>query len=294
MEHSVCAIIVAYNPNAEVLDRLIGIVRPSVESIVIVNNGPPFPVEADVIQNQENVGLSAALNQGIDWAGARGFSAVILFDQDSHPEPDMVPNLRQALAALQAERPNIAVVGPCLVDGRAGIVFPFVRWGFPRNKQVHPGREPVSIDFLITSGALIPFSALRAIGPMDASLFIDNIDTEWCARAISKGYRIYGIPDARMRHEIGDNIVVFRAFGWERPLFVHSPTRLYYIMRNRILLYSMPHVSWTWKSQDLWKIPFRLVLFATLIPGRWKNVTHMLAGLFHGLTGRRGEMPSGK
>jgi rhamnosyltransferase len=206
----------------------------------------------------------------------------------------MVPNLRKALAALQAEGSKIAAVGPCLVDGRVGITFPFVRWGFPRNKKVHPGSEPVSIDFLITSGALIPFASLRAIGPMDASLFIDNIDTEWCARAISKGYRIYGIPDARMRHEIGDNIIVFRMFGWERALFIHSPTRLYYIMRNRILLYSMPHVSWTWKSQDLLNIPIRLGLFATFVPGRWKNITHMLAGLLHGLTGRRGEMPFGK
>jgi hypothetical protein len=41
-------------------------------------------------------------------------------------------------------------------------------------------------------------------------------------------------------------------------------------------------------------IPIRLGLFATFVPGRWKNITHMLAGLLHGLTGRRGEMPFGK
>jgi rhamnosyltransferase len=291
MEYSVCAVIVVYNPDMAVLNRLIGIARPSVESVVIVNNGAPFPVEVDVIQNTKNVGLSAALNQGIEWARTRGFSAVILFDQDSHPDPDMITKLRKGLASLEVRGLKVATVGPCMVDSRAGVIFPFTRWGFPRNKKVYLQGQPTMIDFLITSGSLIPLSALREIGPMDESLFIDNIDTEWCARAISKGYRIYGIPGAFMQHEIGDNVVVFRLLGWQRPMFVHNPTRLYYIMRNRILLYSMPHVSGTWKLRDILAIPIRLGMFSIVVPRRWANVTHMLSGLLDGLMGRSGEMP---
>jgi rhamnosyltransferase len=117
-------------------------------------------------------------------------------------------------------------------------------------------------------------------------LFIDNVDLEWCFRAKSMGFRIYGSARGKMGHEIGDKLV--RVPGFAREQIVHGPIRLYYIMQNRILLYWMPHVPRTWVAQNILRIPFKFAIFALFVPGRRANIGHMLRGIWHGLIGRSG------
>lgn len=270
------------------------VIRPSVEQILIVSNGGDLPPDlgTETILNQENVGLSSALNLGIAWAKAQGFSEVLLFDQDSHPSSDMVPELRKALTDLQQSGKKIAAVGPVYVDPRSGVVFPFLRWHLPKNIEVlgNPG-ETVPADFLITSGTLIPIDAIRDVGMMDDTLFIDNIDTDWCLRALEKGYQLRGVMNARMLHSIGNE--VFTAclpFGYSKQFFIHSPSRLYYIMRNRILLYRRKYVSWTWMLQDIHRAIKHLTSLIVFLPDRALNLAAALRGLVHGVMGKSGPM----
>jgi len=269
-------------------------VKPSVEQVLIVSNGGDLPPDlgAEIVLNSENIGLSSALNQGIAWAEAREFSEVLLFDQDSHPSLEMVPELRNALAGLEQSGKKIAAVGPVYVDPRSGVVFPFLRWHLPKNIEVlgNPG-ETVATDFLITSGTLIPMGAIRDIGSMDDTLFIDNIDTDWCLRALEKGYQLRGVMSARMLHSIGNEVFIARLpFGYSKQLFIHSPPRLYYIMRNRILLYRRKHVSWTWILQDIHRAIKHLTNLIVFLPDRALNLPAALRGLVHGVMGKSGRM----
>lgn len=270
----VCAVIVTYRPNQAKLCRLLGAIKSQVDQIEIIDN------------TEANIGLAAALNKGIALASSKGFSHVLLMDQDSLPGEGMVAALLADEATAKSAGKSIAAVGPFMMDARNGRPYPFVKVGFPNNQKIIPD-DTVECDFIITSGCLISLAALRAIGPMNASLFIDNVDIEWCFRAKNRGYSILGSAKATMGHEIGDGFVKVPIFR-KKQIQVHSPVRLYYIMRNRILLYSMPHVPRKWVAQDILRIPFKFAIFALLVPGKWNNARHMARGIWHGMIGRKG------
>lgn len=287
-----CAVIVTYHPDGMVLGRLVATIAPTVEQILVISNGGQLTLELDVeiITNVRNLGLSSALNRGIVWAEERNFSEVLLFDQDSNPSPEMVPELRKALAVLQASGRKTAGLGPVHIDARNGTVFPFVTWHFPRNVEVlgDPG-EIVAADFLITSGTLIPMDALRDIGLMDDVLFIDNIDTDWCARAVERGYRVHGVMNSKMLHSIGNYVFTLRLpFGCSKKINVHSPVRLYYIMRNRLLMYRRKHISWAWMWHDILGAIVHFVMLVFFIPGRVANLRAAICGVVDGVRGRSG------
>ena len=297
---SILAVVVTHRPDMAALDALMRALRPQVDGMIVVDNASPDPEgalpalvrahAATLIANARNLGVAAGLNRGIDRARAEGAAAVLLMDQDSLPAPDMVEKLAGALHRLQSSPGPVAAVGPVAEDLRNGGTAPFVRIGFPFNRKHFAARgETVRCDFLITSGALVPMAALDAIGPMDEGLFIDNVDLDWSFRAAQAGHALHGVGDARMGHRIGDGIR-------RLPLgasFVHSPTRLYYMMRNRVLLYRRAATPRLWIAQDMPRAALKLLRFSLLIAPRRANARAMLRGLRDGILGRDGPMSDG-
>lgn len=296
---SVCAVIVTYMPDTRMLGMLLRAVLPQVAGVVIVDNGTlewrleidPQSLEAvTMIPLHVNVGLAAAQNAGIDWARSQGFAQVLLLDQDSTPGRDMVLRLLNALVSLGRACP-VAAVGPMFVDERDGANAPFVKVGFPLNRRLwcEQPDQAIACDFLISSGSLIPLEVIDAVGAMDDALFIDNVDLEWCFRARSLGYQLYGVCAASMGHQLGDT-------RRRLPLglgqvVVHGPARLYYIMRNRLRLYRKPHTPKTWVAQDVPRVLMKLLLFGVLVGPRLRNLRFMLRGLWDGVRNRGGACP---
>ncbi|MBA4422642.1 MAG: glycosyltransferase family 2 protein [Syntrophus sp. (in: bacteria)] len=296
--HKICAIVVSYFPDVETLHRLLTAILPQVDALVVVDNGTSDAVfdgfcahvESDkvfILKHSRNIGLAAAFNRGIAWARKNGFSHVLLLDQDSEPAQGMVGALIQAFAASSAGR-KIAAVGPRFHDTREDRYAPFVRIGFPvSRKMFSSGKDGlVDCDFLISSGSLIPLAALDDIGAMDEGLFIDNIDLEWSFRALAKGYTLIGVCTTTMHHRLGHGRRRL-PFGLGH-IVVHDPIRLYYIMRNRLLLYRLQYTPAVWISQDVPRVAVKFLLFSLLVHPRLRNVRFMLAGLRDGLLGRRG------
>ena len=120
-------------------------------------------------------------------------------------------------------------------------------------------------------------------------LFIDNVDMEWCFRAKHRGFGLFGVCDARMRHSIGDTL---RA-AWLKPggVMIHKPVRLYYIMRNRVLLYGRAETPAVWIAQDLPRLVLKFVGTALFVAPRWQYLRLMLRGLWHGIRGIDGPLP---
>ncbi|TAM15659.1 MAG: glycosyltransferase family 2 protein [Rhodanobacter sp.] len=293
----VCAVVVTYRPDHGALRQLLDAVRPQVDAVVLVDNTPTFDVairehdDVHIIRLQRNAGLAAAQNIGIAWAREHGHAQVLLLDQDSVPGTGMVAALREALARAEAES-LIGAVGPRFRDLREDRDAPFVGIGFPLNRKYwceYP-EQIVTCDFLISSGSLIPMAVLDAVGGMDDGLFIDNVDLEWGFRARARGYVLHGVCAATMYHQLGDA-------RRRMPLglghvVVHGPVRLYYMMRNRVLLYRMPHTPAVWVAQDLPRLAAKLFLFGVMVGPRLRNLGYMLRGLYDGVRGRRGVCPS--
>lgn len=295
----ICAVIVTYGPDPALLQQVVASVRTQVGHLVVFDNGSPGidvaaelvgNVDLSVIASARNVGLGAALNRAIEQARALGYGHVLLMDQDSVLEAGMVATLGHALHVLRArDRQPVAAVGPQFIDARSGQPAPFVRLGFPLNHKHYGGPgQWVSCDFLITSGSLIPMDVLDQVGGMDESLFIDNIDMDWCFRAKAAGLQLHGICDAQMRHSIGEQL---RPSRIKRDgVIVHKPFRLYYIMRNRVLLYRRPHTPPVWVAQDLPRLLLKLVGNGVFIAPRLVRLRFMCRGLWDGVRGRSGPL----
>ena len=220
------------------------------------------PARIVIVDPGGNVGLAAGHNLALSHIFASGCSHALLFDQDSLPQGDMLGELLRIEQGLVADARTVGAVGPALVAGGDDRMTGFIRFSglWRRILTCADADLPVPAcrsDFLITSGTLLRREVFERVGLFDESLFIDNVDIEWCCRAASLGYSCYGAVEARMQHALGDR-TMRNPIARNLILAIHSPLRIYYITRNRLLLYSMPHIPLGWKLADFPRMVNRL------------------------------------
>ena len=305
-EHSlstVAAVVVTYYPNFERLRTLLTNIEAQVGQIFIIDNGSGNSREiqaisasvkhTQVILCHKNLGLGHAHNLGIRESRIGGMSAVLLLDQDSIPESHMVEELLSELNKLNQTNREIAAVGARYVGTSTGHPSFFVQFRLFRFRKVFcyetKNMRAIPTDMLISSGTLIPISAIDTIGEMDETLFIDHTDTDWFLRAKSRGWDSYGICSACMEHRLGEeNLRVW--WGRWRYLPIHRPFRYYYIYRNSVLLYQRKYSDLHWKQADLVRLIMMALIFVMLSARRFEILRMISRGIVDGLRGRTGPM----
>jgi rhamnosyltransferase len=304
MRAAIVPIVVTYNPDSETLLASLKILLSQAQTIVVVDNGSLFNIDA-ILHNlgtekynrirllalMDNYGLGRAYNAGISIARSLNATFILLMDHDSIPESDMLRKLHAAFINLENQEKPVCAVGPRYQDRVTRRLSQFVRINPLRLAQscCDSGVEYVRTDFLISSGSLISIQSLNQIGGMDEDLFIDHVDTEWCFRAGSKGFEIYGICDAVMLHSLGDRQTRIWWGRWRNIPF-HQPFRYYYIFRNSILLWQRPYMPTAWKRVDKLRVLYLLLFFTTFSPNRIANFRMMMKGLRDGFNKRTGKL----
>jgi rhamnosyltransferase len=124
---------------------------------------------------------------------------------------------------------------------------------------------------------------------MRSQYFIDHIDTEWSFRARKAGYRLIGVPAARLEHRLGDSVRRVWFFGW-RQVMAHSPLRDYYMFRNTLLMLRDTPMGMWWRLHFLWRLLQFGVYFLGFAHGRWLRCRRMVLGLWHGIRGAGGRL----
>lgn len=292
MHEQVAAIIVTYRPDPATLDTLITSIVDQVTHILLVDNSPDTNqlqqrytlAHLHYITMHGNTGIAAAQNAGIAAARQLGASHVVLFDQDSMATPDMI----MQLLAITQKTPGIASAGPCYVDTRQDNPPPFIRVeGLRLIRSTCCMNTTVPVDYLIASGCLIPLHVLDRVGGMREDLFIDYVDIEWGLRARHHGLQSYGVCNAKMLHQLGDDPVHF--FGKRIPL--HSPLRHYYHFRNAVLLYREAWIPWNWKYVDGVRLCLKYIFYSLFAKPRHEHWRMMTLGIWHGIKGKSGQLP---
>lgn len=295
----IVAVILTYHPEQGILRQAVASLCAQVEQILIVDNGARWDAagllaaledadrnKIDFIWLERNIGVGAGHNRGIQWARARGFSHVLIMDHDSVPRPDMVQHLVAALERLGADRVPVSVVRPRYRDRYTGHMASFARLGRWWPERVLCVSELVGelleTDFIISSGSLIPMSVLQTVGDMNEGFFIDHVDTEWILRAKAHGYRSFGVCDAVMEHSVGYTTLRFWFLRW-RAVPLHSPRRNYYLIRNSIALYRMPHAPLRWIMYDVARLVGLALVIVVVAPNSWLRLRFMARGIWDGL-----------
>jgi rhamnosyltransferase len=281
---SVCAVIVTYRPGVSFEENVLAIASQGVGTLVI-DNGSGAEMEqrlyalADqlgckVICNHRNLGIAAALNLGLKYALESGFDWVCTFDQDSLVDEDFFSKMLATYEQAQ-HREMISLIAPSYVDRETGIQVRLRRSGSGE------------ILAAMTSGSMMPVSAIRKLGFFDESLFIDAVDKEYCLRARRNGMQIVQSP-AVLMHSLG-RTTYHRVLGLRFGATNHSVGRRYYIARNslRVLLQYADDWTWVWK-ESLWMVldTAKVILVEH---NKWKKLRATASGITDAMRGRMGK-----
>lgn len=288
----VVAVITALNPPAD-LPRRVESLLSQVDLVVVVDDGSgPGASEvfleltrigAQVLHHDENSGIAAALNTGVRAVLSRGAAAVLTLDQDSTLASDYVERCLDSLrAASAAGRP----AGFVCAQRMNGIDVPACR-----GKN---GPEPYDP---MQSGMLIPVQTFHRLGLFDEALFIDAVDSEFTLRVRHAGLTVEFAEGTDLEHGLGEQTpktLFGRTLTREgTPILfaAHSPIRLYYVTRNRVITnarYARHYPSWVLhRVVDDAVFAGRNVVFGA---AKWKCARAVAHGLADGVRQRSGKI----
>ena len=165
----VAAVIVTYGPDdgfaarlartAGQVGRVIVVDNHTDESVRRVLRGLAAP-RIEVIENPRNLGIGAALNQGVRRAAALGCAWVLTLDQDSEVDADLI----QGLGAVYAGCPFLEQVALVSANARSK------HSGQIAVRCPSPAVAYVEAKTPITSGSLLRVAAYAAAGAVPGGL----------------------------------------------------------------------------------------------------------------------------
>lgn len=241
-KNNICAIIVTYNPDIIRVCELVATLKKQNCDTVIVDNSEKYNADLRKIEQssyiwlKDNMGIAEAQNIGIAECLNNEYKYIVFFDQDSRVDELFISTLNSPMKEF-----NYSICAPVFFDEKKGFEYAIIdinKNGFRNKHFVHDIDIGFTTSTVISSGTMVLSDVFNQVGVMDSTLFIDYVDTEWCLRCFSFGFKIHIVPKARMVHSIGDNS--FNLLGFCVP--IHSAIRRYYRVRNSIHLLRYSHI----------------------------------------------------
>ena len=235
---NVCAVVVTFNPDISRLSRALAALAPQARGVVIVDNGSGNRTQVhalaqsldgvDVIGLSENLGIGAALNMGAQRALALTPDWVLTMDQDTLVDHGAIEGILASYDSLERN-----------YRGRVGILAmrahpqPSSIWITRYADRLLTIRE---LDLfterrgVITSGNLIRADVVAQLH-FNESLFIDQVDFDYCYSVRDAGWRVIQQKRFSMDHILGER---FDDTDKDHPY--ENAQRVYYIVRNSTYL----------------------------------------------------------
>lgn len=285
-------VVVTYYPDQERLTALCTTLTDSGAHVIVVDNteaafsGINLPELCTRITLTQNTGIAHAQNVGIAFGLENGADAIAFFDQDSEPDDTLLGKL---IAALEPGKPGVAA--PVCVEKTTRRELPAYRIGRlgMRRKVFCRGRmSPAFVDLIIASGSVATAATFSCAGDMDEDFFIDFVDFEWCMRCRSQQVPISVVPQATMRHSIGERTVDLGVLRGS----VHSVSRSYYKIRNCFLLFRKPVVPFLFALSATVMGIVRYMLFLPFVQDRRSYLRVLSMAIRDGLNGVVGKNPA--
>ena len=244
MDEKLVVIIVLYCPDEAALERIRQLSNHVV--LIVVDNTPNSSINLEGTQIQyhwmgDNKGIAAAQNAAIYRALSTDAEYVLFLDQDSCMAVQEMKNLIAVYRQISMDDKKIGALGPLPIEKDSGETY--------KSSLTGKSLRICKVGNLISSGMLTTPDVIRGVGYMDASLFIDYVDFEWCWRASSKGYHLYLTDKVSLAHKLGERTLTIGQLSF----VVSAPIRYYYRTRNFLFLCRRNYVPCRWKIRTLIK-----------------------------------------
>lgn len=225
------AVVICYEFSNEKLYENVRMYLHDVDVMIIWDNTPSNNIkitldfwsdkhsDIHLLKTGKNEGIGYALNKAAEYARESECTHLLTMDQDS-----IWRNFSEYRRTVENYNDkDIAIYAPTIADAESDFVF----WC---NKPDL---------YAITSGCIFDLEKIHKIGPFNEKFFIDEVDNEYCIRAVQRGYHI----------KIYENIFLYQHFGsnegqsfWARQTGNYSAFRTYHQVRNRLWMWRMyPH-----------------------------------------------------
>jgi GT2 family glycosyltransferase len=255
-------VIVSYNARAD-LERCLASLRThpptaSHEIVVVDNASTDGSAEAAarfegvrVLRSGTNAGFAVASNIGI--RASQGTN-LLLLNSDTIVPPGTIDRLLDRLARA----PDVAVVGPRLVDGagRAELSFgpmlsPFTEWRQQRLVRRLAANDPAVVervermtrqehrpDWVTGACLLVRRADAEAVGLLDERFFMYTEDVDFCASIRARGRGVLFTPEVEIVHLRGRSAAgapaATRAAYEQSHLAFYRKHRPYYVPMLRL------------------------------------------------------------
>jgi len=150
-----------------------------------------------------------SINDGADW--------LLTMDQDSFFDQNELNNYIENIKNFKYKK-SVAVFAPNYLKQDNSI-------------NIKDNNLYIEATTVITSGSLINLSLFNIVGQFDENLFIDEVDHDYCLRAITNSYKVIMFKNIGLKHQLGDAKLI-KFFNIKKSIISHSPIRHYYAARN--------------------------------------------------------------
>lgn len=232
----------------------------SLKCVIVDNNSTDASVDliknyysdVSLILNNENLGVAEGNNQGINYWLNRGAKYIVLLNNDTKLDPNLISNLFETMgddSSIAAGCPKIYYFDePEIIFSAGGTFSKFKARGFERGqneKDIGVYNEICDVTYSSTCCLMVRAEIFRAVGFMDTDYYMYADDTDFIYRLHKKNYRVIFVPKAIMWHRVQAST------GGRHKQSLFS---LYYGARNTLLFA---------KKHDL-DTPFFLIYFYSI------------------------------
>jgi rhamnosyltransferase len=293
------AVIVTYFPSPANLENIAAIAGQFGLTVIVDNASPP-ETQAELRKRAaadsrivlrllpSNLGLGAGCNEGIATAREKEFGWCVTFDQDTTVPPEFASQVAKAVGEREWPE-NVGLFAP--------------RHVHPISKDASAYTPTISrhggyseIEAAIQSGTIVNVQIHEKVGGFSDGLFVDYVDYEYGFRLQKLGYRCIQLDEAVLVHQVGERQrrKILGVIPIRIPVNVHSPSRQYYLIRNRLHVvrhYGAGHLRWAFRELTRGTI----VLAALLLTDKKRGACARYAfrGAKDALRGRLGPLVAG-
>lgn len=223
----IAGVVIAFYPDLNKLIFNIDTYIDHIEQLFIVFNSPVNENVINRLQNKyskiqlvlnnKNIGIATALNQTALKSLNLGYEWLLTMDQDSSFQSgDFFEAFESCI------KTKVSIFSPNSISSSE-----------INTKNIFESEEVLNV---ITSGNLLDLIIWKTLGGFEEKLFIDEVDNDYCLKAVSGGYKIISFKNIFLVHELGKNKEVSFLFK-KYTIITHPPVRAYYIFRNNLYMF---------------------------------------------------------